>query len=689
MLRRDDGRQSSPEAVCREGLGEEMQPESSSIMKASPETPIDLHEDAVELLRVRLAAAEREQQSLRIENDRLKSRVAQLKSWSYRLSGLGRLLARAVHALDKRGGRSTSRRVPGARSVPQSDYQDWIAACDQLGDDDRAAMRRHIKSWPQQPMITVAITISDTAASVRLSRCITSIEEQIYEGWQLLVIHSPILAPKAQEAVRQSNVAPDRIRLTAAPDPTDFAPLREAQGDFVIRLDAGDALAPHALYVVANEILAAPDAVLIFSDEDRLTPHGVRSLPQFKTAASRDLLLARNTIGRLAAYRTVALSTVMAAPPSVDADWEWTLALRTVWRYGDRQVRHLPFVLCHRGPEFEPARGPYGRVDNALRTIEAFLRETGLRAEAAPIDGTGLIGVSWLPPSSLPPVTIVIPIRDRVDLLQRCIDGIRSRTRYPGISILVIDNGSTQSATLRFLAAIATDPNIRILRDPGPFNFAALCNRGVTAADTPIVAILNNDIDPITPDWLEVMVTHATRPDVGGVGAKLRYPDHTIQHAGILVGIGDSLAYHVHRRFSADAFGEQGRLVTTQEVSAVTGACLVLRKDVWNEAGGMDPELPVYYNDIDLCLRLRTLGYRVIWTPAAELTHLESATLGEWSASRARILDRDRARFVGKWGEAALRDPLYNPNLASGGEYALGIPGYVVPPWRSGTSTAP
>src|SRR5262249_6845936 len=316
-----------------------------------------------------------------------------------------------------------------------------------------------------------------------------------------------------------------------------------------------------------------------------------------------------------------------------------------------------------------------------------FLRERGLQARATSIAGTGLIHISWLPPSNLPPVTVIIPIRDRVDLLQRCIAGIHRRTRYPRISVLVIDNGSTKGETRRFLAAIVTDPNISVLRHSGPFNFAALCNQGVAAANTQIVAILNSDIDPIAPNWLESMVTHALRPDVGAVGAKLRYADHTIQHAGILTGIGESLSHHVHRRFSGDALGEQGRLVTTQEVSAVTGACLVLRKEVWNEVGGMDPDLPVYYNDIDLCLRMRTSGYRVIWTPSAELTHLESATLGP---PQSRIFSRDRARFAAKWGEAALNDPFYNRNFcALRGEYALVIPSRAALPWRSGTPTAP
>jgi GT2 family glycosyltransferase len=266
----------------------------------------------------------------------------------------------------------------------------------------------------------------------------------------------------------------------------------------------------------------------------------------------------------------------------------------------------------------------------------------------------------------IPPpfVSLIIPTRNGVDLVRQCIESIVLETAYPHYEILLIDNGSDDPEALAYFEQLHAQPNITVIRDDRPFNYSALNNAAVASAHGDIIGLLNNDIEVMGGDWLDEMVSIALQPGVGAVGAKLLYPDLTVQHGGILLGVG-GVAGHSHKHLPATAPGHGGRAQLLQSFSAVTAACLVVRKALYDEVGGLDEEhLGVAYNDVDFCLRLREAGYRSVWTPYPELLHHESASRGlDLSTESRDRLTRESAWMRQRWGALIANDPAYNPNL--------------------------
>jgi GT2 family glycosyltransferase len=267
-------------------------------------------------------------------------------------------------------------------------------------------------------------------------------------------------------------------------------------------------------------------------------------------------------------------------------------------------------------------------------------------------------------------VSLIVPTRDRADLLARCIVGLLYRTDYPHLEVIIIDNDSQEAGTLSLFQMLRKDHRVRVVPVPGPFNFSALNNAGVRAATGTVMVMVNNDIDVIDDSWLREMVSHAIRPDVGAVGAKLIYGDNHIQHAGIVLGVGrynggPGIAGHFGHSAEGDDAGYLGQFVLTREVSAVTGACLAFRQEVWAAVGGLnETDLPVAYNDVDLCLRIRAHGWRIIWTPFAELYHLESASRASDETPDRRARAAREAHYMrDRWGPVLDDDPFYNPNF--------------------------
>jgi GT2 family glycosyltransferase len=266
--------------------------------------------------------------------------------------------------------------------------------------------------------------------------------------------------------------------------------------------------------------------------------------------------------------------------------------------------------------------------------------------------------------SELPLVSIIIPTRDALELVSVCIDSLLSKTNYGHFEVIVVDNGTTDSAALGYLDGVRRVERVRVLRDDRPFNFSALNNRAVEQASGRVLCLLNNDIEIIEPGWLTQLVAHAVRPDVGCVGAKLLFPDDTIQHAGVLLGL-HGLAGHPYRRMSARHPGYYGRLTVTHGISAVTAACLVVERDIYRKLGGFDEQLAVAFNDVDFCIKVREAGYRNVMVPTVALVHHESATRGLDQArlKRQRFM-REVERMKERWGGLLYDDPHYSPHLS-------------------------
>ncbi len=400
------------------------------------------------------------------------------------------------------------------------------------------------------------------------------------------------------------------------------------------------------------ELKAHPEALLLYTDEDVLDGDA-RHAPRFKPALSPDVMLVGDAVGQLALYRTELLNSVGALRPEAAPHEIYDLAFRAVTAAGTGRVRHLPAVLCHRAaatPDWPASASIPPRDTPGLDAIE-------LGAWPRP---------RFHLPDPAPLVSLIVPTRDRADLLAACAAGVLERTAYPALELLIVDNGSTEPDALDLLARLGEDPRVRVLRRAGPFNFAALNNAAATEARGEVLLLLNNDTEVLDPGWLREMVSHAVRPGVGAVGARLLYPDGTLQHGGLLLGPGGA-ATHVGRGAPRDAPGYLGQLACVRDLSAVTAACLAVRRDVWTTVGGMDERLAVTWNDVDFCLRVRTAGLRVVWTPHAVLLHREGVTRGLEAADEARQarFREEQALVRATWGDAAEHDPFLNPNLVA------------------------
>lgn len=264
-----------------------------------------------------------------------------------------------------------------------------------------------------------------------------------------------------------------------------------------------------------------------------------------------------------------------------------------------------------------------------------------------------------------PKISIIIPNKDHVDLLSRCISSIREKSTYDNYEIIIVENNSMLKSTFAYYDSLAEDEKIKVVKWEKEFNYSAINNFGVTFASGEYILLLNNDMEVIAADWLEEMLMFAQRDDVGAVGAKLYYPDDTVQHAGVILGIG-GVAGHSHKYFKKGEPGYFARLVVAQDLSAVTAACMMMPKAVFDEVGGLDEGYKVAFNDVDLCMKIRQAGYLIVYTPYAELYHYESVSRGsEDTPEKVERFNGEVARFMERWGEELLAgDPYYNPNLS-------------------------
>ena len=406
-----------------------------------------------------------------------------------------------------------------------------------------------------------------------------------------------------------------------------------AADDWLMLLQLGERLAEHALFWFACEIRKHPDAEMIYADDDEIEA-GQRCRPRFKPDWSLTHLRATDYIGRAVVINGRALEAAGGLKPENLAGDTWELLLRVGERAGDR-VRHIPAVLLHRDAEAEKKSAVM------------------IRRVHCPV------------PEPAPLVSIVIPTRDAVDLLRQCVNSILVKTTYPNFEIVVVDNGSCEPGALEYLSDIARQPLVRVLRYDRPFNYSAINNFAVAQVTGEVVCLLNNDTEVISSDWLEEMVGHLCQEKVGVVGAKLYYPDGRVQHGGDVVGPG-GCANHLNQFIARDDPGYCHRAVVAQELSAVTAACMVTWRTLYLRLGGLDEKhLPVAFNDVDYCLRVRQAGFKVVWTPHAELYHHESISRGkDKSAKRMRVAEREVAYMRRRWRKEMQSDPFYNPNFS-------------------------
>ena len=572
-----------------------------------------------------------------------------------------RILGKKVRARGLLGRALAHRRVTG--------YEAWIRTHDYRR-AERAGIAAEIAAWANPPLISVLMPVHDPDPKV-LQAALASLRAQLYPHWELCVVDDASTRPAIPKILQRAAEADPRIRLHARSENGHIAratndALGLARGDVCAFMDHDDVLTEDALYEVARALRLDPALVLIYSDEDKIDGRGRRFDPHFKPGFDRELLYAQNYINHLTVVRTEALRAVGGLRPGFEGSQDHDLLLRLTDGLDPSRIRHIPRVLYH----WRAAQGSGTFSDRSLakaeaarlRALDEVVAPWGGRAERGPSGFNRLVRPL---PQPAPRVSAIIPTRDRAEILSVTLDGLLTSTDYPDIEVVIVDNDSREPETAALFARYRDDPRVHVVPVPGTFNFSDLSNRGAAAAAGPVLLFLNNDVEVLEPGWLGELVRHAVRPEIGAVGAKLLYPDRTIQHGGIVLGIG-GVAGHSHLGVPDADPGYFCRMVIAHEVSAVTGACLAMRADVFEAVGGFDAEaLKVAFNDVDLCLKIRRAGYRIVWTPFAKLIHHESKSRGaEDTPEKRKRFEGEVLTMLDRWGPELRADPYYNINLS-------------------------
>ncbi len=599
-------------------------------------------------------------------------RTRRLAAWTRRrLRGVSRasfssVLERLVLGRFEAGRRTAPPRGARAR------YHAWIARFDYSPAKHRAAIAAVVAALHDKPTISVLMPVTNTQKRL-LEEAIASVVGQIYPRWELRIGVDCSADEHVRAIVANWTAKDPRIKAVFRTEDGHVAAamntaLALAGGAWIARLDADDVLREHALAEVAIAINSRPDAELIYSDEDRIDADGERHDPHFKPDFSPEYFRSINYLDRLTVHRAVNIRSVGGWRTGFEGSEDHDLNLRIFETIPANRIVHISKILCHRRAAAGSSEAVGIGEDAASRAAERTLREHAVRAkldaEVLAVPGTPYYRLRYAVGDPPPLVSIIIATRDHLDLLSTAVSSIVERTRYPNTEIIIVDNASRDAAALAYLESLSTKPGFRVLRHPHVFNYSAINNEAARHANGEILALLNNDIEVIEPEWLTEMVSLARQPPIGCVGAKLYYPDDTIQHAGVILGLG-GVAGHAHRHVKRDASGYFHRLRVPQDVSAVTAACLVVRKSVYFEVGGLDEEkLAVAFNDVDFCLKVREAGYRNIWTPFAELYHHESKSRGpeRKGPDRERLLAEAKVMRE-RWLQALMTDPFYSIHL--------------------------
>lgn len=561
--------------------------------------------------------------------------------------------------------------VPASGEYDRNDYAEWIRRYDTLTDKSREVILERIEAFERKPLISVLMPTYNPKPEW-LIEAIESVRKQIYPNWELCIADDastdeairPILERYLSEDSRIKVVIREKNgHISAASN----SALELVSGEYIGLLDHDDLLREHALFWIVDAIIANPSSRLIYSDEDKIDHSGRRYAPYFKSDWNPDLFLSHNMVCHFGVYSTDLVRQLGGFRLGYEGAQDYDLALRCTEHLAPHQIVHIPRVLYHwRSHSSSTAHAGSAKKYALLageRVLNDHFERTKILAQAELLD-FGMYRMRYFIPAPAPLVSLIIPTRNGLDLVRQCIDSIFAKTRYKNYEILLVDNHSDDPKALEYFASLAADNRIRVLRDERPFNYSALNNAAVLQARGEYVGLLNNDLEVISPEWLEEMMSLAMQSDVGAVGARLWYPNDTLQHGGVIIGLGGVAGHsHKHLRKYEPGFFYRAKLIQT--MTAVTAACLVIKKSIYQEVGGLDEtNLKVAFNDVDFCLRVCEAGYRNVWTPYAELYHHESATRGYEDTPKKKLRFRDEVLYMKKrWGDSLMNDPTYSPNL--------------------------
>lgn len=535
------------------------------------------------------------------------------------------------------------------RTMDCSNYEPWIKEFDILKSSEIEFLEQKIRALAVRPHVTIVPLGFGGGTPQQLSALKHSLEEQVYRSWSKYLSNS-------LEFYDQPNVNTEIVL-----PPSVIAQVTKT-ADFILPLPLDAVLPQHALAQFILALAEVPDADILYADEDFLQ-NGRRSRPRFKTDWDPYFILGCNCIGTPALYRSEAIrrANMRDLRSSTVDNLLHAMTLRVSSVTAADKIIHIPSILCHRTQESDWCGA------EAQQIVSAHLAEKGfsnVEISPAPL-APQWNRVKFPLPDPPPRVSIIVPTRDRPELIGPCVDGILNHTDYPALELVVVDNGTTAPAALAVLESIKSDRRARVQRDDRPFNYSQLNNLGATLAEGEILVLLNNDTQILHADWLTELASLASRPDIGAVGAKLLYPDLRVQHAGVSFGP-DKTVLHQMRFAQRHETGPGGELALLRCSSAVTGACLAVRKGLYFDVGGLNEKhLRVAYNDVDLCRRIARRGLAIVWTPFAELLHHESVSRG-LTIGLAEV-DREASELMALWSMNPEfyehPDPFHNPQI--------------------------
>lgn len=547
-------------------------------------------------------------------------------------------------------------------------YGPWYEA---YKPDEIALEKQRNHKFSKTPLISIAVPAYKTPG-VFLRQMIRSVQDQTYGNWELCIANGSPEDEEMKKILRECAREDSRIRYKNLKENLGIAgntneAFAMAGGEFVGLLDHDDLLAPNALYEAVKAVNKNPQADVIYTDEDKVTTDlSEHFQPHLKPDFSLDLLRSNNYICHFFIVRREILEKTGGFRKEFDGAQDHDLIFRCVEQA--REIAHIPEILYHwRTHKASTADNPASKMyafDAGKRAIEAHLDRMGVKGIVSHTKDLGFFRVKY-PIQGSPLVSVIIPNKDEEPTLRACIDSIREKTTYKNYEILIIENNSTSKEIFQYYKELSGQENIRIFNWKKEFNYSAINNYGASKARGEYLLFLNNDVTVITPDWMEEMLGVCQRKEVGAVGVKLLYPDNTIQHAGCVIGIG-GIAGHMFVDMPADRTGYLHKASILQDMSAVTAACMMMKRKAFEEAGGFTEELAVAFNDVDLCLKVRKEGYLIVYDPYAQLYHMESKTRGEEdSEKKLRRFQTEIEYMRCHWLDILKNgDPYYNKNLS-------------------------
>ncbi len=529
--------------------------------------------------------------------------------------------------------------------------------------------RKH--RFTYEPLISVAVPAFCTPETF-LIQMVESLLAQTYSNWELCIANGSPEDTVMKGVLEQYMKKDSRIRVSELTENKGIAgntnaALEMAEGEFVGLLDHDDLLAPNALYEVVRALEADRELDAVYTDEDKVTTElDEHFQPHLKPDFNLDLLRSNNYICHFFVVRRSVVKKAGGFRQEFDGAQDHDFIFRCVEIA--RKVGHIPEILYHwRTHKASTADNPASKMyafDAGKRAIEAHLERTGTEGVVTHTPDLGFFRVKY-PVQGNPLVSIIIPNKDEKETLKDCIESIRKKTEYENYEIIIVENNSTTEEIFQYYKELSQDPRIRLLRWKKEFNYSAINNYGVSHARGEYLLFLNNDVKIITPGWIKEMLGVCQRPEVGAVGVKLIYPDNTIQHAGCVIGIG-GIAGHMFVDMPANRTGYLHKASILQDMSAVTAACMMMKRTAFEEAGGFTEKLSVAFNDVDLCLKVRKNKKLIVYDPYVELYHMESKTRGaEDSTEKVRRFQEEIEYMRCEWIDILKNgDPYYNKNLS-------------------------